>query len=140
MKKGGKKQIMAIAGFAVMSGSILLMPLELGALSGFLFWGGLIWGCACQAGLRTGGGPRKWGVFRFFPGKPGKIVDTAMILLMAGAAAALAADGYAYLCCVLLAAAVFAFSLHCIVNSQNFVKLFGSETDRTQTDQLEPRK
>lgn len=126
----------SVGGFAVMSGSILLMPLDMGILSGCLFWGGLLVGILFQRKLsgKMHSKPQKWGIFTFFTGRLGRIVDGSMILLAIGLAAAMALDGYSYICYALLAAMLFSFCLHCIVNGRTFAAVAAAGSGKTKVE------
>ena len=123
---------LSAAGYAVMSGSILLMPLPaLGVLPGVLFWLGFLAGSAGQVLLtraRVKASPEQRkkrklpGALVFFSGRAARVVDTALLLLAAVTLIVLTcADESFYGCFVLLAATMFAFCLHCMINGKNYL-------------------
>ena len=129
--RGTDLLLISAAGYGVMSGSILLMPLSgLGSVPGLLFWLGFLVGMAGQLLLSkqrksapADQQPRGKlpGMFVFFSGRAAKAVDTALAVLVILTAIVLAgADEEFYGCYVLLAATVFAFSLHCMINGKNY--------------------
>lgn len=118
---------LSVIGFGAMSMSFMLMPLSWGAvLAGLIFWGGLIVGVTAQVILAVRARKAGWksragrcGLLTFFSGKWAKAADltTAAGAVLTGVALA-ATNGFGYVCYVLLAATVFAFCMHCILNSK----------------------
>lgn len=123
---------LSTVGYAVMAGSILLMPKPaLGILPGILFWLGFLIGLAGQillTRMRVKASPERRtkrklpGVLVFFSGRAAGVVDAALLLLSAATTIVMVcADDDFYGCFVLLAATVFAFSMHCIINGKNYL-------------------
>ena len=129
MKKQERLLKLSIGAFAVMAGSIMLIPLELWIVPGVLFWAGLVLGILSQWMLSQKEKRKdcRWGVFTFFSGKTGRYVDTSLIVLTTVLAMALALDGYSYICYVLITAVLFSFSMHCIVNGRIFAEVVDSK-------------
>ena len=121
-------------GFFLMSVSFILMPLEsMGVFPGAVFWAGLVLGVALQIVLearrraffakynmkcRKMQKPRN-GLLTFGSNPLAKIADGAMII-SAGATiiAYISTKGLGVACYVFIAATVFTFCLHCILNGR----------------------
>ena len=127
---------LSTAGYAVMSGSILLMPIPaLGILPGILFWLGFLIGLAGQillTRMRVKASPERRTKRKlpcalvFFSGRAARVVDVSLLLLSAATIIVLVcADDDFYGCFVLLAATVFAFCLHCMINGKNYLFVTG---------------
>ncbi len=128
--------IVSICGFALMSISFLLMPLEnMSILPGSLFWGGLILGVAFQIALEARRRvffarynvnrkkmqrPRN-GLLSFGSNKIAKTADiTLAVSVVATILAFLLTRGTGYICYICIAVSLLSFCLHCILNGRNY--------------------
>lgn len=126
--------IISLCGFALMSCSFLLMPLEsVGILPGLLFWGGLLIGGIFQIILEIRRRsffkayhvkrekmqkPRN-GLFSFGSNRLAMIADYAVMVSAALMALSLIlTKGTGFLCYVFITTTLLAFCLHCILNGR----------------------
>lgn len=127
---------LSIGGFAMMSASCLLMPIEaLKILPGALFWGGLLIGIVFQVVLETRRRaffkrymvnrekmqkPRN-GLLTFASNKAAAVVDKIFVVsLVANILLLVFTKGTHYLCYICLATLLMSFCLHCILNGRNY--------------------
>lgn len=142
---------LSILGYGILSVSFLLMPLRsVGILPGLMFWGGLLLGAVMQVVLelrrrqffRTYHVKRQKmqkphnGFLTFFSNRPAKAADCSLILSVVGLAAALVVTGgRAYICYVLIGAAVFSLCMHCVLNGRNCFHALNQEKIRRVLEQ-----
>ena len=138
MKQNTDKRFLglSIGGFAMMSASCLLMPIEaLRILPGALFWGGLLIGVAFQIALEIRRrsffkrymvkrekmqNPRN-GLLTFASNKAAAVVDKIFVVsLVVNILLLVFTNGTHYLCYVFLATLLMSFCLHCILNGRNY--------------------
>ena len=138
--------IVSICGFALMSISFLLMPLEnMRILPGLLFWGGLLLGVAFQSTLeaRRRAFFARYNVNRKRMQRPrngllsfgsNKVAKTADIILAVSVVATILAflltRGPGYICYICIAVLLMSFCLHCILNGRNY--FHANNQDRVQ--------
>lgn len=127
----------SIGGFAILAISFMLMPVEaLGIVPGILFWGGLLIGAVLQVVLenrrrslfnqynvkRKSMQKARNGLLSFGSNSLAMIADIVMgISVVATVLAFVLTNGTGYLCYVCLAALVFAFCMHCILNGRIYI-------------------
>ena len=124
----------SVAGFAILSLSFLLMPLDtMTILSGALFWAGLLAGAGIQIALsarrkalfrkynvncKTMQKPRN-GLLSFASNKIALVADiVCAVSIIATVLSFVLTNGTGYMCYVSLAMLVFSFSAHCIFNGR----------------------
>lgn len=134
--------IVSIGGFALMSTSFVLMPLDktveiydsMDIIPGIMFWAFLMLGVVGQVLLtirrkrfletnRSDSGLRKEriGLISVFKNVPAIIADVGFVIsLVAFVLAINVTNGIGFICYILLAICVFTFCLHCILNGKNF--------------------
>lgn len=141
----GKKLLLgSVAGFLVLSASLLLMPLPgLGFLPGVLFWAGLLAGIAAQflLHLKLGrdlkkGKPSRCGLLTFGANRLAKLADIGLLVSVLASVVTLNFSPAAYICYVALAAAVFCFCMHCVFNGRTFGHVMGHDRSRQQPDRV----
>lgn len=142
-KSLSKKLLMgSVAGFLILSVSLLLMPVQgLGILPGLLFWAGLIAGIAAQGllhlklrrGLRTGKRSR-CGLLTFGTNRLAKLADVGLLVGVLASVVTLTVSPAAYICYVALAAAVFCFCMHCVLNGRTFAYVTEHDHSRQKPD------
>lgn len=143
--KMGKLLAGSVLGFLVMSLSLLLMPVKgIGFLPGCLFWAGLLTGVAGQIQLmpvkpRHTGKEKgtRCGLTTFFANPWAKSADIGLLVSLLTAMLTLAICPSAYICYVALAAAVFCFCLHCILNGRAFGCVMGHGRFRRKSEHNE---
>ena len=126
----------SICGFALMSVSFLLMPIEtMRVLPGLLFWIGLFVGIAFQVVLearrrsffarykvkREKMQKPKNGLLTFASNKIAAIVDNIFVVsIVATILAFIFTRGVGYLCYICISIMLLTFCLHCILNGRNY--------------------
>lgn len=132
MKKLNDFQLLlvSVGGYAAMSLSFMLMPVKgCTVLSGLVFWLGMIAGIIGQAALAVRVRKAEWskkhkrcGLLTFFANKWAKAADLTLAagVILTGIALA-ATNGFGYVCYVMLTVTIFAFCMHCILNSNTLL-------------------
>lgn len=126
----------SVVGFLTLSVSFLLMPVAgIGYLSGILFWAGLILGISMQVVLdmrrralfaryHASGRQmqkRRNGMFSFWSNPAAKVADVGLALGIVATILVFAiTKGVGYGCYICLAATVFCFCMHCVLNGRNY--------------------
>lgn len=127
----------SIGGFAALSISFMLMPVEgLGLVPGILFWGGFAIGVALQVILEirrnslfakynvkreTMQKPRN-GLLSFGSNRIATVADGFLITgVVATALTFILNKGTGYLCYVCLSVLVFSFCMHCVLNGRIYI-------------------
>ena len=126
----------SVGSFLLMSVSFLLMPVKaLKMMPGILFWSGLLLGIVTQIILeirrraffkfykvrrKNMQRPRN-GLLSFCSNRAAILADAALVVsLLAAVLAFVLTKGYGYVCYVFIAATVFSFCMHCILNGRIF--------------------
>lgn len=124
----------SISGFLLMSVSFILMPVKsLKLTPGILFWSGLVFGSITQVILevrrraffksfkvkrKNMQKPRN-GLLSFCSNREATVADGAMLIcILAAVLAFIITKGYGYVCYIFLAAALFSFCMHCVLNGR----------------------
>lgn len=132
----------SVAGFLTLSVSLLLMPVPgLAFLPGVLFWAGLILGLGAQFLLHLvlrkklrAGKRGRWGLLRVCSNNWAKLADIGLLVSVPAAALTMTLSPAAYICYVALAAAVFFFCMHCVLNGRTFGCVMGHDRSRRKSD------
>lgn len=140
--KTGRLLAASAMGFSVMSASLLIMPVQgLGVLPGILFWAGLLAGVLGQillaVSLRKQIGRAKgfrWGLTTFGANRLAKLADFGLLASLLAAVVTLTISPAAYICYVALAATLFCFCMHCILNGRAFGYVLGHDRSRRKPD------
>lgn len=127
----------SVGGFALLSVSFVLMPVEvLGAVPGLLFWAGLIVGVVLQFVLearrnslfakyrvkRETMQKARNGLLSFGSNPPAMAADISLAVSAVATILAFAiTKGTGYLCYVCLSFLVFSFCMHCILNGRIYI-------------------
>lgn len=138
MRMEKRWNLISVMGFALMAGSILLMPMEyLGFLPGILFWLGLLLGIAFQIciGVRR----RKQNkqekskrdehrrIWLFSNGAASVVDGICLVWIPLTAVVLYRTHGIGYGCFVLLSVCVMLIILHFLLNGKNFAFLYETE-------------
>lgn len=130
----------SILGFMVMSVSLLLMPVnKQGFLPEILFWAGLLTGITGQILLvfdlrKCLGKEARWGLLTFCANPWARLADGALLLSLLAVVLTLTLCPAAYICYVALAASVFCFCLHCILNGRVYGYVMGYDRSQRKPD------
>ena len=122
--------VMSVGGFAAMSLSFMMMPVRWSTvLSGLMFWLGMIAGITGQIALAARVRKSAWspkhkccGLLTFFSNKWAKVADLTLAagVVLTGITL-VATNGFGYICYVMLTVTVFAFCMHCVLNSNTLL-------------------
>lgn len=136
----------SIAGFAILSVSFLLMPVEshavISKIAGVMFWFGLVIGIIFQVILarhrkigmtknriqRLANQRVKPGVFSLFKNPVAIVFDLLMAIGLVGLISSMIlTKGMGYICYAFISITVFSFSMHCIFNGRIYLYISNKE-------------
>lgn len=136
----------SIAGFAILSVSFLLMPVESNAviskIAGVMFWFGLVIGIMFQVILarhrktgmtknriqRLANQRIKLGIFSLFKNPMAIVFDLLMAIGLVGLISSMIlTKGMGYICYVFISITVFSLSMHCIFNGRIYLYISNKE-------------
>ena len=151
MKKKIKNETafrLSVAGFTTLSVSLLIMPVQgLHFLPGIVFWIGLLAGVGGQVflcwRLRERNVPRRkrrWGLVTLCANRWAKLADYGLMLSLLTTVLAVLKNGAACFCYVAMAATVFCFCMHCVLNGRIFAYLVKQGCFRKKPDHKNIRK
>lgn len=136
----------SIAGFAIISVSFLLMPVEshavISKIAGLMFWLGLVIGIMFQILLarhkkigmtknriqRLANQRIKPGIFSLFKNPMAIVFDLLMAIGLVGLISSMIlTKGMGYICYMFISITVFSFSMHCIFNGRIYIYISNKE-------------
>lgn len=136
----------SIAGFAILSVSFLLMPVEshavISKIAGLMFWLGLVIGIMFQILLarhkkigmtknriqRLANQRIKPGIFSLFKNPMAIVFDLLMAIGLVGLISSMIlTKGMGYICYMFISITVFSFSMHCIFNGRIYIYISNKE-------------
>ena len=136
----------SIAGFAILSVSFLLMPVEshavISKIAGLMFWLGLVIGIMFQILLarhkkigmtknriqRLANQRIKPGIFSLFKNPMTIVFDLLMAIGLVGLISSMIlTKGMGYICYMFISITVFSFSMHCIFNGRIYIYISNKE-------------